>query len=447
MNEFTVTGSAIHKENHSMFIKSLFVRRRSGKLPENEGRMLLNSEFLSRRIQELGFKQWWLAEQIGVDRKTVSRWLKGQVKSVQLENLLAMAKVLGCEIDDLVVENSTELMSTPEDQKAAAALLVTSSLLDKLGPIGEWNVIESLLKATLVANLPLHLLGDLYAHLTIASWRQGKIEQAELYNQKLFEIATRSQSENLRARALLNQANFHSWRGETRLAIDVYERILELGEALQPRGVASAYSNLGAVYIESGEYLKGEEKQLLAIAIFDEYGKAMNLSIAHCHLAMSQLSRGDLSTAANSNRRARAEAERDGYRRGLEMAKLIEAELAARIGDRTIAEGYLTSALQGFAQLGIHEALTQVYAARVYRLLGRHDEAMRSIEIGKPLAKDFPLELASLYFEEALVCKDGDSARARRAGEKAVETFLNCQCPRRADEVTQALSAKNDDVP
>ncbi len=32
---------------------------------------LLDASFLRERIDALGLKQWWLAEQIGVDRKTV----------------------------------------------------------------------------------------------------------------------------------------------------------------------------------------------------------------------------------------------------------------------------------------------------------------------------------------------------------------------------------------
>lgn len=48
------------------------------KLKRNK-EILLNPVFLKNRILELGIKQWWLAEQVGVDRKTVIRWVQGKV--------------------------------------------------------------------------------------------------------------------------------------------------------------------------------------------------------------------------------------------------------------------------------------------------------------------------------------------------------------------------------
>src|SRR6478735_23821 len=110
--------------------------------------IFLNSIFLKNKITELGIKQWWLAEQVGVDRKTVTRWLQGQVRSIQIENAETLTKILKCSTEELSLNDASEQLATPEDQKQAASLLASSSLLEKLGPIGEWNVIESLLKAT-----------------------------------------------------------------------------------------------------------------------------------------------------------------------------------------------------------------------------------------------------------------------------------------------------------
>lgn len=112
-----------------------------------------------------------------MDRKTVIRWLQGQVKSVQSENIEALCRVLACAISDLCLENAADQLASVDDQKQAAQLLAQSSLIEKLGPIGEWDVIESLLKAIIVPGLPLNVLGDLYNQLTVASWRQSKIDR------------------------------------------------------------------------------------------------------------------------------------------------------------------------------------------------------------------------------------------------------------------------------
>ena len=61
----------------------------------------LHSAWLRNRITELGLKQWWLAEQLLVDRKTVLRWVNGQVRTIQRDNAVALAAILGCRLDEL----------------------------------------------------------------------------------------------------------------------------------------------------------------------------------------------------------------------------------------------------------------------------------------------------------------------------------------------------------
>ena len=60
------------------------------------------------------------------------------------------------------------------NQKKAAELLTSSALIEKLGPIGEWNVIEAMLRATIIPNLPKYVIGELYNQLSIASWNNQR---------------------------------------------------------------------------------------------------------------------------------------------------------------------------------------------------------------------------------------------------------------------------------
>lgn len=181
--------------------------------------LFLNSAFLKNRVSELGLKQWWLAEQVGVDRKTVIRWLQGKVRSIRIENAQRLAEILECRVQDLCHDNEADQLASPEDQKIAAQLLASSSLFDKLGPVGEWNVIESLLKATIVPRLPRLVLGDLYNQLTVASWRQSKIDSAQIYNRKALDIALACGDRRIEAEARLSQANLFYWRGSVAMSI------------------------------------------------------------------------------------------------------------------------------------------------------------------------------------------------------------------------------------
>lgn len=40
--------------------------------------LTLNPTWLRNRLAQQGLRQWWLAEQLGADRKTVLRWVNGR---------------------------------------------------------------------------------------------------------------------------------------------------------------------------------------------------------------------------------------------------------------------------------------------------------------------------------------------------------------------------------
>lgn len=68
----------------------------------------IDARAFDREIRKQGLKIWWMAEQIGVDRKTVSRWVNGKVNWARIENLLAVSALLGCSPEALMAlaENS-----------------------------------------------------------------------------------------------------------------------------------------------------------------------------------------------------------------------------------------------------------------------------------------------------------------------------------------------------
>ncbi len=404
--------------------------------------ILLNHVFLKNRIAELGIKQWWLAEQIGVDRKTIIRWIQGQVRSIQIENAEKLTKILECTLLDLTLKNEAEQLSTPEDQRTAAALLTSSSLIEKLGPIGEWNVIESLLKATLVPNLPLNILGELYNQLTIASWRQSKVDQAAIYNAKTQEIARKSGDKSLLASALLSQANIHSWRAQVSQSIAAYQECITFEKFIEPKTLGATYSNLGGVLYESGEISEGENFVRKSIVIFNEFGKPTNLSISHTHLAIIALHKDLVDVAETEAQTSLQFAKQDNFRRGIQMAGLLQAEIAARRSQKTLAQKLVKESLAGFEALGIHEGLNFEIAGRTHRLIGKLDEAEDFLRQGLKISKNFPVYLASIYYELAEVLKAKSSPSWVTEAQTAIDIFLQSECPKRAQFIKSRLSLK-----
>ncbi len=361
----------------------------------------LNSAWLRHRIAELGLRQWWLAEQIGVDRRTVMRWVNGQVRSLLPEHAQRLAGVLGCPVAELLRHDEAPELAGADAQRAAGHALAAARLLDRLGPVHEWDVAERLLKAITVPDLPRGVLGELYLQLTEACWRQDKLAEAERHAARAFDIATSLGDPALTARALGHRANLRYWRGEVEPALADWHAALAGAAGLEARVRAGLHSNLGAALYETGRLDAGETQLREALALLRRDGPPMNRSIAHGHLALLALERGDAAGALREARRSEALARRGAYRRGLAFAALLRADALALQGDAAGARAALGLALPAYAALGIREALNHRLAARALRRLGAFDEAGAQLALAARLATGFPVEAEAVRAEQA----------------------------------------------
>jgi transcriptional regulator with XRE-family HTH domain len=370
---------------------------------------------LRNRLAELGLKQWWLAEQVGVDRRTVMRWVNGQVTRVQPAHLDALAAVLGVPPGELLQRDAAAALAGAEAQRAAGLALAGARLLERLGPVHEWDVAERLIKAVAVPDLPLSVLGRLYQQLCVACWRQDKLDEAAAHNQAALDIATRLDDRALTADALGSRANLRCWRGEVDAALADYRAALAIAPWLEPAQRGSLHSNLGAALYETGRLDEGEREIEAALDAFALQSTPMQRSIARAHLALIALERGDAPCAEREARRSQALARRADYRRGLALAPLLRADAAALRGDADAARALIDQGLAAFAALGIREALNQRLAARAWRRLGCIDEARAALAVGLPWAAGFPVERAALAAEAARLAMSPDVTSAAAA--------------------------------
>ena len=74
--------------------------------------VLLNNEALSRIIAEREVKQWLLARRMGIDRKTISRWLSGRTQRISKENLTKLCDILEIGESAICVMDRLEALGT-----------------------------------------------------------------------------------------------------------------------------------------------------------------------------------------------------------------------------------------------------------------------------------------------------------------------------------------------
>jgi transcriptional regulator with XRE-family HTH domain len=355
--------------------------------------LTLNATALRNRVAERGLRQWWLAEQLGVDRRTVLRWVNGQVRTIAPDRAEALAGVLGCPLSELLLHDPATQLASTEDQRRAGQALAASQLLDRLGPVGEWDVAEQLIRAAAVPDLPVHVLGRLYHQLCVACWRQDKLSEAATHNTAALELAARCGDQSLRADALGSRANLAFWRGDLTAALASWDEALALGAWLTPRQRGALHSNLGAALVDTGQPAAGRRHLLEALACFEHDGTPMNHAIAHGNLALLALQQGDTAALSDHSQRARGHALRSDYRRGQALSDLLDAVAAAHAQDRAATQTLLARGLAAFAAQGIAESLNQRLAAQAWWALGESEAARAAAAEALRLAAGFPLEL------------------------------------------------------
>lgn len=72
---------------------------------------VINTAFVRKRRQDLGLTQADVAEEIGVERATVSLWEKGHTAEPRFSFGLAWARVLDLDPEDLLTDEPREVAS------------------------------------------------------------------------------------------------------------------------------------------------------------------------------------------------------------------------------------------------------------------------------------------------------------------------------------------------
>jgi tetratricopeptide (TPR) repeat protein len=196
---------------------------------------LINSRRLESEIEHKDLRIWWIAEKIRVDRKTISRWLAGTVKAATIENIQALADVLECSADELILADDTPAVLVPESKATAAELIRQKGLKDLLEPTHNHALLEALVNASIDPNLPPETLSALLLDLAHAKIRQHRYKESEEHALKAMKLLLNSTDLALRARARMSIANVFSLQSKPREALDHLDVAVELARASEDR--------------------------------------------------------------------------------------------------------------------------------------------------------------------------------------------------------------------
>jgi len=357
---------------------------------------------------------------IGVDRKTVGRWLSGRVKRIARRNAEKLAANLECSLEDVTVPEGVDVYATREEQRAAAALLREKDLLQILSPSDNWDLAERLIKATMHPDLPLRDMGQLYNLLSIAAWRQGNYDEGAAHAERAREIGEKLGDAGIILNAAQTLATIDSLLGRNVRALEGYEKCLARPEYFNTkRDHAKALSNVAMVYGDFARFGESVAAQAKAIKLFEELALPFNLAIAWVGMGDALTELGYFSGARAAAGKARRCAAEAGFEKGLVTTLFYLGDAACLQGDLGEARGLVEAGTDGLHKYEVYDLACHEIAARFYRRAGELDEAARRAAYGLSATDGFPNLYARMLQERArLAIAEGEpAAEVRYRGE------------------------------
>ncbi|AQQ00786.1 transcriptional regulator [Pseudoalteromonas aliena] len=158
----------------------------------NSKTALLNRKQLQQLILQKSIKHLWLANQIGVSEKTLTRWLNGSVSRIRLSNLTKLAHALSCTKEDLIARSEIDIYPSEENRDILVNELHNDGLLYELMMSSKIKLAISLIKSTFHSTLPRAIIANFYIKLGYASLIHRQYKNALQYFEKGFNKATKA---------------------------------------------------------------------------------------------------------------------------------------------------------------------------------------------------------------------------------------------------------------
>jgi tetratricopeptide (TPR) repeat protein len=178
--------------------------------------------------------------------------------------------------------------------------------------------------------------------------------------------AERAGADDARADAYKHLGTVASLSGDTGMAIDYYERSLQLYEArADVSGQANVLNNIGIVRRKEGRYAEALGAHAKALAVRERIGDPLGIGTSRNNLAQIELARGVLEEAEADFTAALTRWSAIGYAAGMALARTGLGITAVRRGDAQTGRRDLERAIEEWGQLGsrTYQSETERYLA------------------------------------------------------------------------------------
>lgn len=301
---------------------------------------ILNRELLISQISKGSIKHLWLANQIGVSEKTLSRWVSGNVTRIRSSNLNKLALALDCSREDLIAEPDVDDYPSDKDRNVLINELNNDGLLYQLLVSSKIKLVISLIKSTFHSSLPSGVIANFYIKLGYAALIHRKFRTAKKYISKGLTKAELTNDKQLIFSAKLGLAITYFFECD-------YQKcqyyLMECEQNIQCSGQEKAhfFNTFAMYYLYTGDLqtcIEYSSKCIEECAPNTEsIEKELFLSSALQLRGASQLLGGNTEQARISCKESLEAAERSRYKRSIAVSKAYLAAVYAVDGEIELA--------------------------------------------------------------------------------------------------------------
>jgi tetratricopeptide (TPR) repeat protein len=364
--------------------------------PKHDGTVFLDTSFVETRMAQLGVKQYWLAEQLGVSPRTVLRWVNGQVRRIQREHLAPLAALLECTPDQLSPTAGDDA-GVADARAEAARRIADEDILTLLTPTSSYPMAEALIKASLTPGLASHTRGKLLNMLSLAVGRQFRIEEAIAYAAQAAEIGRDLGNQVMVVRAWYAEGMARLYAGEIAEARRRFQRCVDDLDYLdEDYDAAMAWFGLGACQGYDGEIESALASLARSIAELEPLARPMDQSMPLDVRGVLLLEAKRLDEARADLERSLELATRIGWNSGKGRATAALAHVAAQRGELAGGVELYENALAIVREERFVHPQLFLSGAHVHRLAGNIERALAELERGLDFAEKYRPEREAL---------------------------------------------------
>ena len=379
-------------------------------------------------IEQKGLKKYWLAEEIGITSGTFSRWLNGRITKVKEEHLKELAKLLECDLEELIDDQMEDFFKA-SDQRTAAELIDEQDLLSDMARSSHWQLFLSVLRSTLNPYLPAKAKGRMYNLMSIAYWYVDKEKQAFKFAKKALQLG-----HELSERAIIDRANL-TLGGYSYNCGDLEKGRTQILEALEGDTALSIRDRYMAkillcyhwFYIGDFEkclrFLKENESFMNDGPAFMMKNIMLNVNatfIAECalHLEQKETATKAMNLISKTN-------VLEHYDLGKTLLPCIKAWYKALDNQPDYVKDQWSKEKIS-VKPNLYKAKIYLVWARAFRIIKDYQTSSEIIKIGLPLVENLPLLKAEFLFERLEIEQTMSASNGQETYDLLQKIYQNC---------------------